>query len=38
LRAVDAAFSPELKLDLPIEASVVFTRHASSAALGARKH
>lgn len=32
LRAIDAAFSPELKQDLPIEASVVFTRRASSAA------
>jgi ubiquinone/menaquinone biosynthesis C-methylase UbiE len=33
LRAIDATFSPELKRDLPIEARVVFTRRASSAAL-----
>jgi len=32
LRAIDATFSPELKRDLPIEASVVFTRRISSAA------
>jgi SAM-dependent methyltransferase len=31
LRGFDATFSPELKRDLPIEASVVFTRRDSSA-------
>jgi SAM-dependent methyltransferase len=31
LRGFDATFSPELKRDLPIEASVVFTRRGSSA-------